>query len=50
MLKIEETSIAMFSLGLNREATSREATSREAEARPSNPAIQQEAYVGQVRR
>lgn len=45
MLKIEQTSIAMFSLGLNREATS-----REAEARPSNPAIRQEAYVGQARR
>ena len=40
-LKIEETSTAVFSLGLNSEATS-----REAEAWPSNLAIQWEVSLG----
>lgn len=42
LLKIEETSTAVFSLGLKSEATT-----GEAEARPPNPAIRWEASLGQ---
>lgn len=42
LLKIEETSTAVFSLGLKSKATT-----GEAEARPPNPAIQWEASLGQ---